>query len=248
VLHRLVTDPLDGRLVERSVKSYRPDRAMAQQVAAADRHCRAPACLVPAARCERDHEDPFVDGRAGGKTSEANLNLKHGRHHQLKTWQVWSTTMDESRNVTWQTLFGRCYPTRPHDYRQYGDDWLGRARRESMSQIRAEAMAQVAADPDWRDRAIYAALSHRDGGDWLAGDDDHAENALALGADTAYLDPDVPIRLRHRLPGGIRRNGPPPGQLSPELALLDRHGTATQQEPGSEDHLGAEPDVEPPPF
>jgi hypothetical protein len=118
VWHRIITDPVDGRCIERSTTAYRPDRRMRDQIEAVDRTCRAPGCTAPASRCQPDHETPY--GAAGGITSETNLDLKHGPHHWLKTGRLWSSCLDAlSRKVTWQSLFGRLYRTDPHDYRGY---------------------------------------------------------------------------------------------------------------------------------
>lgn len=91
--HRLVTDPVDGRLRERSIAAYRPDAAMRAQVSARDRSCRGPGCTVPSARCQPDHEQPHA---AGGPTAGFNLNDKHGRHHWVKTIQAWASAMDDT--------------------------------------------------------------------------------------------------------------------------------------------------------
>ncbi|MDQ3224094.1 MAG: hypothetical protein M3Q75_11585 [Gemmatimonadota bacterium] len=61
-LHRLLTDPADGRLIERTITAYRPDQAMITQLRATDVFCRAPGCLTPARRCDLDHEHEHSDG------------------------------------------------------------------------------------------------------------------------------------------------------------------------------------------
>src|SRR5690606_34989092 len=78
-IHRLLTDPVDGRCLERSRRAYRPDKAMLDQLRAADGTCRAPGCTVPAGRSDVDHEHPYDhdDPACGGPTSETNLNHKH---------------------------------------------------------------------------------------------------------------------------------------------------------------------------
>ncbi|MGI8949339.1 MAG: hypothetical protein ACR2FV_15470 [Ornithinimicrobium sp.] len=75
-LHRLLTDPADGRLLERTIAAYRPDQAMITQLRAADVFCRAPGCLVPARRCDLDHEREYDEG---GPTAEPNLVNKPDR-------------------------------------------------------------------------------------------------------------------------------------------------------------------------
>lgn len=251
VIHRLLTDPADGRLVERSTAAYRPDRSMVDQVRATDLFCRAPGCFTPAVRCELDHETPY--GTPGGVTSEMNLNLKHPRHHQFKTEKFWTTVMDETRNLTWTTLFKKVYRTRVHDYRQYGDvpnahaseitrasthpedsrigtpdnsgSW-GRVDRAPQPEL---IDASSVEDPDLRDRLIYAALCDRSGRDtWLEAVDDYAN----------HPDGDVdgpPLAVFHQAPHQ-RRQGPPLGQSRPETLLAP---------PVEEQPVASEP---PPPF
>ena len=232
-LHRLLMDPADGRVVERSIAAYRPDADMVRQVRAADRFCRAPGCLVPAHRCELDHESPFG---IGGKTSEVNLNLKHPRHHQLKTERFWSSVMDSTRDITWTTLFGRVYRTRSHDYRQYGGRGVTPAAAEPGitpagepgMELGMDPAAELAMDPvgalgmdpatfddsDLRDRLVYAALSSREGQNrWLEALDDYDSGAWTIGYGR-------PVAVFHRRGGG-RRHGPPPGQPTPEEILRE---------------------------
>ncbi|MGC1206612.1 MAG: HNH endonuclease signature motif containing protein, partial [Ornithinimicrobium sp.] len=199
--HRLVTDPLTGHAVERSSQAYRPDKAMVEHVRAVDRFCRAPGCVIPAHRCELDHEHPY--GTPGGVTSVANLNAKHSRHHQFKTEQFWSSVMDETRQVTWTTLFKRVYTTQPHDHRQYAP--VASHGDEMADPLTVE-------DPDLRDRLIYAALCSRGGQDrWLEALDDTPEHP-----DSCHYG--LPLGVFHRR-HGRRRNGPPPGQRAPEQIL-----------------------------
>ncbi|WP_281964434.1 HNH endonuclease signature motif containing protein [Serinicoccus marinus] len=115
-LSRLLVDPADGRLIERSISSYRPDAAMRRQVIAADVYSRAPGSRTPATSCELDHETPWG---TGGATSETNLTLKDVRSHQFKTARWWTSTLTPRRDLTWQTLLGQVERTRGHDYRQY---------------------------------------------------------------------------------------------------------------------------------
>ncbi|MGB6004787.1 MAG: HNH endonuclease signature motif containing protein [Ornithinimicrobium sp.] len=211
VLHRLLTDPADGRLLERSTKAYRPDAALRAHVQALDRRCRAPGCTIPAHRCELDHEIPF--GTEGGVTNAANLNPKHARHHQLETEQFWASTMDETRAVTWTTLFGRMYTTYAHDYREYWgksdhDPTVGAAGADGGEPPTLDSVQPVVADdPDLRDQLVYAALSSREGRDtWLEAMDDDPEH-------TEGQWDGVPLSLFHR-EGGRRRPGSPPAQAS----------------------------------
>ncbi|WP_141785588.1 HNH endonuclease signature motif containing protein [Ornithinicoccus hortensis] len=259
VLHRLVTDPVDGRLVERTSTTYRPDAALRKTINAADVFCRAPGCLVPAANCDFDHEVPYAQG---GPTSERNGDLKHDPHHQLKTWDVWRTVLDATRRVTWTTLFGRCYTTRAFDYRLLTEPWTTSARAgtdadstsdtgsatgngsatggggpDPLAEARERWAQAVGGDADLQDRLIYAALAHRGPGDRLAGSDDYPDpEAREIGI--GWLHHQAPIQLRHQTRRGQRRKGPASDQPTPEDIL-----GITQEQAGP-----GVPGDEPPPF
>ncbi|MBK7272825.1 MAG: hypothetical protein IPI13_06510 [Actinomycetales bacterium] len=113
VWRRLVVDDRTGALIEVSTHRYRPTEAMRTHVAARDRVCRGPGCQVSPIGADLDHDVPWP----AGETSAANLSVKHRRHHQLKTFGLWSTRQDpETASVTWTTLAGRSYVSEPHDY------------------------------------------------------------------------------------------------------------------------------------
>lgn len=162
-MHRLVTDPLSGRCLERSTTAYRFDAAMRAQILAADHSCRAPGCLVAGALAQIDHVQEF--GTDGGATREANGALEHTGHHDQKTKKALEVTINASREMTWTTLLGKIYRTKAHDYNQY-----------SALVTAATAPIQEAADATERagliDAAIYQALSYRpSSGDTYAPDD-----------------------------------------------------------------------------
>ncbi|AXH95227.1 hypothetical protein [Ornithinimicrobium avium] len=114
-LHRLVVDPRDGRLVERTIKGYRPDADMRRQVVAADVYSRAPGARARTG--ELDHVTPY--GWAGGPTSEVNLALLAKRPHRYKTEGTWQVEIGARRDLTFTTLLGQVVRTRVHDYRTY---------------------------------------------------------------------------------------------------------------------------------
>ncbi len=231
-LYRLLTDPADGRLLERTIAAYRPDAAMITQVRAADVFCRAPGCLVPARRCDIDHEQEHDQG---GPTAEPHLGNKHRPHHQVKTAKFWATTMTATRQVTWRTLFGRMYTTRPHDYTQYDktsaspgpDSTLDPSRPDGsmLEGSRPEAWVDPTSltDPDTRNQLIYAALSTRTGMDrWLEAIDDD-EDAWRYGYER-------PLTLFHHT-DGRRRPGPPPGQPGPNELINPTPPPTPDQDP-----------------
>ncbi len=220
-LARLLVDPADGRLIERSVTSYRPDAAMRRQVLAADVYSRAPGSRSPALACEIDHEQPW--GSAGA-TSETNLVLKDVRSHQFKTEGWWTSALGPRRDVRWETLLGQVEQTRGHDYRQYlpsrrptadatrpdgpGDTSKASVRRspagpEGARSADADVTTTQDDDLDLACRALYAALAHR-GVAALLADTDDADGATDH-------DPRLSgwITLAHRGPDGRRRGGPP---------------------------------------
>jgi hypothetical protein len=81
VIRRLVTDPLDGRLLEVSSGTYRPSPAMDRFVRLRDVTCRWPGCHRPAHTCDLDHAVPWPQGQ----TRVENLLALCRRHHRLKT-------------------------------------------------------------------------------------------------------------------------------------------------------------------
>ena len=113
-IHRLLTDPADGRCIERSIASYRPDAAMLAQVRAADRTCRSPGCTRDVRHAQPDHVEPWQESRW---TAEPNLAYEHSHHHNNLTLKLWTALLRADRTMTFTTLFGRVYSTRAHDYR-----------------------------------------------------------------------------------------------------------------------------------
>ena len=90
VWRRLVTDPLTGAVLDVGRTRYRPPRALAEHVLARDAVCSAPACSVPASRCDLDHTDEYrgcaANGaRAPGVTAAGNLGPLSDRCHRIKT-------------------------------------------------------------------------------------------------------------------------------------------------------------------
>ncbi len=112
VWRRLVTDPLTGSALELSTHRYRPTRQMSELLRAIDGTCRGPGCTLPAAGCDLDHQIAWPRGQ----TTVRNINHKHRRHHNLKTWRIWTCTGDDDGTVSWRTLAGRRYTSYPFDY------------------------------------------------------------------------------------------------------------------------------------
>ncbi|MFK5584113.1 hypothetical protein ACI3EX_11840, partial [Ornithinimicrobium sp. LYQ131] len=85
-LHRVLTDPADGRCLERSIARYTPDTAMRTQVIAADLLSRAPGQTLPVRDGQLDHVHEYL---LGGATTEANLQGLDTVFHALKTQKFW---------------------------------------------------------------------------------------------------------------------------------------------------------------
>lgn len=219
-LHRLLVDPADGRLIERSTPAYRPDAVMRRQILAADVVSRAPGSRQPAAVCELDHVTPF--GTPGGVTSETNLVALAQRPHHLKTAGTAISVINERRDLTWTTLLGQCEATRVHDYRQYST-----RLREAIDRL--APLTQPPTDGDGKDsphpqhshphpaeradldarrdlvcRALYAALAHRDPRASLVDHDDHVGATAHGGALGGWMF------VTRTTEGGKRRHGPNP--------------------------------------
>ncbi|GAA5166429.1 hypothetical protein [Ornithinimicrobium tianjinense] len=139
-LHRLVTDPLDGRLIERTIASYRPDTDMRRQVIAADQLNRAPGPRLGAHGGELDHVTPY--GWAGGPTGELNLALLAKRPHRFKTEGMWHLSLGARRDLTVTTLLGQMVTTRTFDYRTYLRGAEPAGRRDRANRLVYAALAE----------------------------------------------------------------------------------------------------------
>lgn len=260
-MRRVLFDPADGRCVERSVAAYKPDAAMRAQVRAADVTSRAPGQVTPASECQLDHvqewllagpdtpDAPATGGVTGGVTGELNLQTLDVPYHVVKTLKLWDAVMDELRNVTWTTLFGRIYTTRVHDYRQYlssiGVPLASTGRYAPDDLLDQRTMAS---------HLVYAALTHRDRrGRLEAGSDDPA-------SDDVLLDDDIRAALwvRYSRANGTKVAGSHPRTPTPEdiiaqpaeFILEREHWTDAFTGPGghARRHRGSARDHTPAPF
>jgi len=214
VLERLLVDPADGRCVERTLESYRPDAAMRAQILAADVTCRAPGCLVHGAACQLDHV--VEHGSPGGITTELNLAPLHAGHHHPKTLKAWDSSLATNRDLTWTSLLGRLYRTRSHDYRQYVhlvSDALDRVHQ-----------APEAGRSHQVDREILVALAHRAGDETFHAGDDTVEPDESRFGGWGF------VSLSHTDDRGIRRRGPS-GALLAERAAAQADGARRPSDP-----------------
>ncbi|WP_029089107.1 HNH endonuclease signature motif containing protein [Brevibacterium album] len=111
VLHRLLTDAADGRVLDEVARTYRVPAGMRRTVDAKHRQCAAPGCTRSAARCEADHIVPFdhsSPGR-GGPTEPQNLHSLCRHCHRLKTMGILTVTVDadEPGVERWNHPYGR---------------------------------------------------------------------------------------------------------------------------------------------
>ena len=109
---RMVTDPVDGHLLDYGRRTYLPGR-LRTFVAERDRTCRAPWCDQPARRCQMDHAQPFPEG----PSSTTNAGALCADCHRIKTER--GAFLDDSAadgSATWRTAWGQRVPIAPTRY------------------------------------------------------------------------------------------------------------------------------------
>lgn len=176
-LYRILTDPADGRCIERTITAYRPDTDMRRQVRTADVYSRHPYSRATGRSLEIDHVIPFstqdAGGAVGGTTTETNLANLDLRTHKIKTLQELLVTINKRRDLSFTTLLSQITGSRTHDYRQY---------------LRAIHPEDLDDQADLADQALLAALAHHpeywaQPGSWLTVDHiDAATGHTVLGA------------------------------------------------------------------
>ena len=212
-MHRILVDPVDGRCIERTIASYRPDADMRRQIAAADVYGRGPGERTPPQRWQIDHEHEHQDG---GPTAETNLNGKGVFFHAVKTARLWSSVMNQRRDLTWTTLLKQVVTTRGHDYRQYLArlDTLAPGPRARAEEVTASGQdGSTSADrADLANQLLYAAIAHRHAGAPARAIDDlvDAEAYDLRLAGWASLDPRLALALDGR---HADLKGPTPEEL-----------------------------------
>ncbi|HEX5493669.1 MAG TPA: DUF222 domain-containing protein [Mycobacteriales bacterium] len=108
---RLVTDPVDGSLIEHSRTTYRPPAALDDFVRARDATCRFRGCQHSAQHADLDHTTPWPTG----PTAVDNMGALCRHHHRLKHQTPWQLTQTNGR-FHWTSPTGRHYTTTPHNY------------------------------------------------------------------------------------------------------------------------------------
>lgn len=99
---RVLCDPVTGTVLE--VDRYSPTTSQRRFLAARDRHCRAPGCRAPIARCQLDHNHEAHDG---GPTHLSNLSFFCVRHHTLKTETEWTVMQEPDGSLRFHSPLGQ---------------------------------------------------------------------------------------------------------------------------------------------
>ena len=108
---RLVTDPLDGRVLNVGRTRYRPPADIAEHVRARDGTCARPGCGADAGSCDLDHTVEFH--RDLGETSDANLGPLCQRDHTVKTDGGFRLTQLSPGVFEWETPTMHRYRVQP---------------------------------------------------------------------------------------------------------------------------------------
>ena len=109
---RMVTDPVDGHLLDYGRRTYLPE-TLRTFVAELDQTCRNPWCDQPAQRCDMDHAEPFPVG----PSNTANNGPLCTDCHAIKTAR--GAFIDDSAadgSGTWRTAWGQTVRIRPTRY------------------------------------------------------------------------------------------------------------------------------------
>ncbi|GAA4772043.1 HNH endonuclease signature motif containing protein [Microbacterium gilvum] len=105
---RLFQDPDTGAL--HTVDHYTPTTAIRRLIELRDGTCRAPGCLRPASRCEKDHTREW---ERGGPTCAGNLSALCTAHHKLRHHTPWHIQQPQPGVIIWTSPLGHDYATQP---------------------------------------------------------------------------------------------------------------------------------------
>ncbi|QKJ21046.1 DUF222 domain-containing protein [Microbacterium hominis] len=109
---RVLTHPETGMVLSVGRDSYRPPASLQRLVKWRADRCMAPGCLVPASRCQIDHQ---VDWAHDGETSlENNAPFCQG-HHTIKHHSRWRVRQVPGSGgaIEWTSPSGRVYTVLP---------------------------------------------------------------------------------------------------------------------------------------
>lgn len=233
VWRRLVIDPLDGHLVEKSSHSYRPSARVREQTTARDGICRFPGCQRPATRTQGDHVIAWTPDSEVPLTAKWNLESLCEFHHDAKTRALWVAIMNAAGEVRWTSPTGREYTTAPQDwaaataaatdgtdggYRWFRDqlDRLIRGEDNELDRDDLDAAIDHIASPDGRRVAQGSVIESQLASvlsDWWT----NAKAALEG------------IEIWHRTEGGANRRGMAPRESTPSVSVVNlRHDLAVE--------------------
>jgi hypothetical protein len=112
-MRRLLTDPLEGVVVDVGRRHYRPTKRQHDIVNTVHKTCSMPGCCKPAIHCDRDHRFSWGEG---GATSTCNLHPLCRRHHNLKTKRYWRIDQMPDGTEVWTSPLGRQFTKRHPTY------------------------------------------------------------------------------------------------------------------------------------
>lgn len=110
---RLITDPVDGQVIDVGRTRYRPPAALDELVRMRDRTCRHPGCHRPSQHGDLDHHQEWSS--QNGHTSAANLVGFCRRHHRLKDDPGWEHHLRDDGALTVTTPTERSYTSLPDE-------------------------------------------------------------------------------------------------------------------------------------
>ena len=102
---RLITDDMDGSLLDVGTRSYRPPKRLERFVKTRDLTCFSPSCDRDSRRLQLDHSQDYPDGT----TAEGNLAPGCPTDHNRKTRGSVTVDQVEPGVFTWTTRLGRTY-------------------------------------------------------------------------------------------------------------------------------------------
>jgi len=109
---RMVTDPVDGHLLDDGRRTYLPE-PLRTFVLERDRTCRNPWCDQPTTRCQLHHATDYPDG----PSDTTNTGELCADCHRIKTDHA--AFLDHSApdgSATWRTAWGQTIPLTPTRY------------------------------------------------------------------------------------------------------------------------------------
>jgi hypothetical protein len=122
MIHRLVYDPVTGKVLDYQARGRYVDECMRTLISARDVTCRFPGCLTDAVYCDGEHCEEA--GTPDGATSCANCGLMCRHHHDAKTFRAVDYTRPDpnSGDTEWETALGFRYRQAAATYHPDGID------------------------------------------------------------------------------------------------------------------------------